>query len=237
MIGFVRSIMGVFFTPFAARFNHFVGLKEEDKLKHFYVTVMQIMFFIVGIPLLSVAIMARPITLSWVGIQYEASIPVVIMLVLCNIMAFVSYPAGNLLIAKEEVKTLYVFNGIQPLVYWVGVASLISLWGVYAFAFFKLAAFLIAGILYVIYSLRFLDMRLSTYVKTILVPYFPSILCTVLILLPCRDLFASDKSTINLLYNGMIVVLTIAVAFGVSYFTVKPLRNYVLSILKKKSEV
>lgn len=237
MIGFVRSIMGVFFTPFAARFNHFVGLKEEDQLKRFYMTVMQIMFFIVVIPLLSVAIMARPITLSWVGMQYEASIPVVIMLVLCNIMAFVSYPAGNLLIAKEEVKTLYVFNGIQPLVYWIGVASLISIWGVYAFPFFKLAAFLIAGVLYVAYSLRFLDMRLGTYLKMIFVPYIPAILSTVLILLPCRDLFATDKSTANLLYNGIIVVVTIAVAFGVSYFTVKPLRNYVLSILKKKSEV
>jgi len=234
MIGFIRSIMGVFFAPFAARFNHFVGLNEEDSLKRFYMTVMQIMFFIVVIPLLSVAIMSRPITLSWVGVQYEASIPVVTMLVLCNVFAFVSYPAGNLLIAKEKIKLLYVINGIQPLVYWIGVISLISIWGVYSFSFFKLLAFILCGIIYIIYSARFLEISIWSYIKNIVLPYLPSILIVTLLLIPASKLFAEDKSTRFLLYNGLIVLGAIAVGFIICFFTVKPLKNNVLSILKNK---
>lgn len=234
MIGFVRSIMGVFFAPFAARFNHFVGLHEEDSLKNFYMTVMQIMFFIVVIPLMSVAIMARPITLSWVGVQYETSIPIVMMLVLCNILAFVSYPAGNLIIAQERIKTLYLINGIQPLVYWIGIASFISKWGVYSFSFFKLAVFLICGLLYVIYSIRFLEISFFSFFKKVFLPYLPAIIGTAALLFPVRSLFADDKNMRFLLYNGLIVLCAIGVGFVISFFTVKPLRNYVLSILKRK---
>ena len=60
---------------------------------------MTITLPIVVFPIVAVAVFARPIVISWVGIQYEQSIDIVRWLVLCNALAFVSYPAGMLMIA------------------------------------------------------------------------------------------------------------------------------------------
>lgn len=233
MLGFLRSLLGVFFAPFSARFNHLVGLKQEEQLKRFYYFVLQIMFFVVVIPIMAVAIMSKSITISWVGWQYQDSIPIVTMLVLCNILAFVNYPCGSLIVSLQDMKKIYQTNIILPVVYWGGVGLTVSAWGIYAFPCFKLMAFMVVGLYYCFYSIRFLGVSVTQFVRTVLVPYIPAMLLTMTILIPCRGLFMEGKSGPNLFLCGTVIIGSIGVSFMVSMLANSGLRAYCAALLKK----
>ena len=236
LLGFIRSMLGVFFSPFAARFNHFIGQDKEDELKSFYLFIMQIMFFLVVIPLISIAVMSRPITISWVGVQYIDSVPVVIMLVLCNILAFVQYPTGNLIVAKQQMKAIYITNSILPIVYWSGIILTINILEIYSFPIFKLTAFVIAGMIYMYYALRFLNMSIGYFIKKIILPYIPAIVITIILLVPISDLIGHEKSAKDLLLCGISIGSIVCLAFLVSLLTVQSLRKYALNLWSKFSK-
>ena len=233
LLGFIRSMLGVFFSPFAARFNHFIGQGKEDELKSFYMFIMQIMFFVVVIPLISIAIMSRPITISWVGEQYKDSIPIVVMLVLCNILAFIQYPTSNLIVAKQQMKAIYITNGILPIVYWVGIILTIDLLGIYSFPLFKFIAFVIVGMIYTYYAIRFLNITIGNFIRKIILPYTPAILLSIILLVPISKLIGYEKSSKDLLLCGITIIGIVGLTFLISLLTVPSLRKYTRNLLGK----
>lgn len=235
LLGFIRSMLGVFFSPFAARFNHFIGLGKEEELRHFYLFIIEIMFFIVVLPLLSIALMAKPITISWVGEQYIESIPIVVMLVLCNILAFIQYPTSNLIIAKQQMNAIYITNGVLPLVYWVGIIATIQFLGIYSFPIFKLIAFIVTGFIYIYYTVKFLEITIWNFIKKIILPYLPAISFTICILTAVSKLISIERSSKDLLLCGSIIFATIIISFIISLYTVKPLKEYAIIFWRKIS--
>ncbi len=233
ILGFIRSLLGVFFSPFDARFNHFVGLGEWDNLKHFFMKIMQIMFPVVVYPLVAISIMAGPITVSWVGVEYSESICIVMILSLCNIFAFVSYPCGSLLVAQEKIKDLYVVNGLQPVVYWVGVFCLISSLNVMGFAFMKCLVFVLIGLFYIWYSSRFLKISIFDYIKQVILPYVPGLLIVVVFLLFARQWFYVDKSITNLFLNAALMGGVLIIAFVATFFVSPTIKEQVHEIVNK----
>jgi len=73
---FFRSILGILFSPFSDRFNHFTGIRNNNGLKSFYLQVTTITAPFVVIPILTVSLFARPIILSWVRINYLDSVSI-----------------------------------------------------------------------------------------------------------------------------------------------------------------
>jgi len=228
ILSFFRSLLGVFFSPFSARFNHFIGQKRHGELNNFYLNIMTLTFPIVVFPILSVVIFAKPIVISWVGETYSSSIEIVRWLVLCNILAFISYPAGMLMIAQEKLKSIYFLNLLMPVIYWGGIYVTINSVGINSFAIFKCIIFVFSGIVYLVYSLNYLKISAYTFFKKCIVPYIPAILFIIVVLNYVKDFFVTDKSKINLLINASIIGVTVILAMGISLLTVKPLKDYFL---------
>ncbi|WP_264531341.1 polysaccharide biosynthesis protein [Flavobacterium sp. N502540] len=232
ILSFFRSLLGVFFSPFSARFNHFIGTDVQDGLRSFYLHVISISFPVVVLPIIAIVIFSKPFVISWVGLEYQESIQIVQLLIACNILAFISYPAGMLMVAHEKLKEMYIVSFLMPIIYWVGIYFTIDLLGLKSFALFKFFAFFISGLVYMWYSLSFLKISMFSFLKEQIVPYLPSILFLSLSLYFFNNYFVTDKDKLNLVINAGIIALVLFISFGIGILTVKTLRNYFYRTLK-----
>ncbi|WP_276091106.1 hypothetical protein [Pedobacter sp. JY14-1] len=232
ILTFFRTLLGVFFSPFSSRFNHFIGVGKVQELQSFYLHVIKIAIPVVVFPIIAVTIFARPIVVSWVGPEYEESIAIVRWLVLCNLLGFISYPAGILIVAHEKLKLIYNLSILTPIVYWIGVVLTIPLLGIEAFAVFKMIVFVITGFFYSIYSFNYLQINPRHFIFKILGPYLPAAVALIIIMLSVNGLFVDGKNRLNLFLNAVLLLFGLGTAMLISIFTVKSLRDYLQSIVK-----
>ena len=232
-LSFFRSIFGALFNPFTARFNHFIALNEEQGLKNLYKTVICVMLPVVVFPILSLACLSTPFVFAWVGKEFSESIPVVRLLVLSNIVAFIIYPSSILLIARKEIKALYYLAIVQPLFFWVGIAIFYSHIGYLAFAYFKLAAFIISGMVYLWLSLKFLNLSLFSFFNIVIKPA----ILPVILMIACFSVLSSylpqEKGKLNLILVVAEGAGVSALAIGLYYFTSSVFRDYIKNIYTK----
>lgn len=232
LLSFIRSFLGIFFSPFSARFNHFIGLGQVNELKSFFFFVQQLLFFISVIPLLTLSLFSEEFVMAWLGIDYTNSIPIISLLALCNLLAFVQYPTGNLLVAKQNIKAIYMTNIIPPIIYWLGIIITVSHLGVLSFAVFKCAAFMILGIIYIYYSIKFLEISLWSYFRKVIVPYLPAILVVIIICILCKGSIHFSQGLENLVLFAVLIGCIFVLALLISLLFVKPLRDYLIKLLK-----
>jgi len=232
-LGFFRTFLGTIFSPFSARFNHFIGLGKEDELKSFYNHVMIILLPLVVFPIIALIIMAKGITISWVGQKYTESVIIVQILLACNVLGFISYPTGLILIAKEKIKMMYIINTLMPVLFWAGILFTVKYLGIKSFAIFKLMTFIINGVFSLWFSLKFTNVSIWKFIKNIIIPYIPGLLVMGIILWFLRDIFITDKNKLNLLYNLIFTGIGCLAAFAVSFLTAKQFRQYIVSLLSK----
>ncbi|MFV8372652.1 polysaccharide biosynthesis protein [Flavobacterium sp. LB2P74] len=218
VLTFFRSILGILFSPFNVRFNHFVGTGDEMALKSFYLQIVCILAPVVVFPVLTIAILARPIVLTWVGTDYFASVSVIQFLVFCNIFAFITYPTNFMLVAKEQQKTLYFVNTLLPFIFWTGIAFTINRWGVNSFAVFKLLAFLFSAIVLFKLMIVYLNLAILDSVRKIFFPMLFPILFLISTSFLVRGYLPQEKSKINLLIVAAVMGGLILVSFVIQYF-------------------
>lgn len=228
LLGFMRSLLGVLFSPFSFRFNHFIGEGKIEELKQFYLHVLIITLPLVVFPLVAIAIMAQGIVISWVGVEYEQSVVVVQWLILCNVLGFISYPTGMLLMAREKLQQMYFINALMPAIFWTGIFITIKFWGMESFAIFKFIAFITSGLFYLRFTLQFLNVSLWRFLREVILPYLPALLAMSTCLFFLTDICADGKNKLHLLLNGGIIAGALILALVISIFTSKTLREYVL---------
>lgn len=212
ILSFFRSILGTLFSPFNVRFNHFVGLKDQDGLKAFYSGITRLTLPMVIFPIMAIFLLAEPLILTWVGEEYRNAILPAQILVLCNLFAFISYPTSLLLMAQEKIRMMIVVNTLLPVIYWTGIFATYHWIGIHAFAVFKLLSFLInAAVFFVILAgylkLSFGDI-MSRYLKPVVVP----ILLMLVLVWIGRDFMPIVKSKFNLLQVGGAIGILVIVA-------------------------
>jgi len=217
IMSFIRSIMGILFSPFNARFNHFIGTHDDESLKSLFATVTTVMAPLIVIPIITICLLVKPLILSWVGVQYTESVTIARFLILCNIYAFITYPTSMLLMAQERIKEMYLVNTLIPLIYWVGIILSYSQIGLNAFAFFKFVAFSISAIVYSYIISRYLNLSIrqsfQRYVCPILVPVIFLVAATFAI----NSYLPAEKSKINLTIVTTISLLLMALSFSLVY--------------------
>jgi len=211
---FFRTMFSVVYTPFVARFNHFVGLKNYEGLRKIYIKVINCTMPLIVFPVISVLILRKSLVLSWVGSDYLVSVNIVLFLVLASIFAFINNPTSIIIKALEKIKQLYLINTIMAITYWLGIFITIKFWQVDSFAIFKFVTLFIAAIFYLIVSLNFLKMSFLQFFKKIILPFvFPAsfLIISLLIIEPFLPI---TKGKLNLL----IVVLAGAIFSSLSLF-------------------
>lgn len=231
IMSFFRSMLGILFSPFNARFNHFIGNHDEAGLKLLFTTVTTILAPLIIIPIITVSLMAKPLILSWVGIAYSESITIARLLIICNVYAFITYPTSLLLMAQEKIKEMYMVNTIIPLVYWSGIALTYNKFGLNSFALFKFIAFTISAIVYIGILKRYLNLSFSQlyqqYIRPIIIPILFLIFTSFLI----SDYLPIEKSKINLLTAATSTGLMIISSFLLVYFSSSYFKSQLKNIL------
>ena len=219
ILSFFRSIQGILFSPFNARFNHLIGIHDEAGLKSLFTTVTTLMAPIIVIPIITICLMAKPLILSWVGLQYIKSITIARFLILCNIYAFITYPTSLLLMAQERIRQMYIVNTLIPVIYWAGIVISFSMMGLNSFPFFKFVAFSISAIFYFFIMQRYLHLSVSQliqcYIRPILIPVIFLFVTAFLV----ADYMPVEKSKLNLLIVAVTSLLMIFSSFIMVYFS------------------
>jgi O-antigen/teichoic acid export membrane protein len=230
IITYFRSLFGILFTPFIARFNHFIGLKDKDGLKSIFLKVMVVFLPVTVFPIIVIFFTTRNFILIWVGSMYIDSIGIAQILVACYIFSFITYPSAILIMANERVKALYFTSGLQPLIFWLGIMFTFKYWGLHSFAYFKFIAFFLEAVVNLIIILRYLDIKFFTFAKKIVSPIIIPIIIVVGAVLFIRKYLPVDKNKIYLVYyilsNGFIVLLGIIIY----YFTSSVFKKFISNL-------
>ena len=224
LIGLFRALFGVIFSPFNAKFNHYIGLKDIAGLKSFVIKVLGLSLPVTVFPVLIVSTTAKSFIYSWVGVSYADSIAIAQFLVLSYIWSFISYPAGILIMAMEKVQSLIITSAILPAIYWIGVAISYRYWGIESFAIFKLIAFTFAAAAYTLIVLKLLDLTGKKLIADLVAPAILPVILLIAMLFFIRDYLPEDKSKINLLIYGVANLFVFSFATLVYYFTSKIFR-------------
>jgi O-antigen/teichoic acid export membrane protein len=232
VLSFFRSILGIIFSPFSARFNHFIGLGDEGGLKLFYLQVITLLAPVTIIPIVVITLLAFPLILSWVGPDYIKSVEILKYLVLCNLFAFITYPTGMLLMAQERLKEMYFINTLIPIVFWCGILATYNFWGLKSFAIFKLIAFAMSAFVYYSIMLKFLNMSILKSLKEISRPIIFPLLFIIISSFLIRDILPCEKSKLNLLIVAISAGFLILSSFVIQYFLSAKWRDQISKILR-----
>lgn len=234
LLSFIRSILGILFSPFNARFNHFVGKNDLEGLRSFYLQVVIIFAPLIVLPLLTVYLLASPLVLSWVGADYLTAVDSAKFLILCNLFAFIAYPTGILLMATEQLNRMYFINTILPFIFWVGIFFSYEYLGLLSFAVFKMIAFMLAAIAYSYFMLNYIKISFVTAIKLI---FKPLIIPVCFIFFSAffinKFLHPADKSKGDLFITLIAIGTIVLISFIIQYFFSERLRQQVLNVVKK----
>jgi O-antigen/teichoic acid export membrane protein len=210
LMEYFRSIFGIVFSPFSAKFNHFIGVKDYNGLKSFFNKILTLALPVTVFPVLAVSISIKSFIYSWVGQSYALSVPIAQVLVLSYLFSFISSPTGILVMAYERVRLLYITSALLPLVYWLGILVTYQYWHLQAFANFKLFSFFIIAVVYFTIVAKLLNLGVFTFFWNLLKPAIIPVIFIATTLILTRSYFPYDKSKANLFlyfaYNALIIL-------------------------------
>jgi O-antigen/teichoic acid export membrane protein len=230
LLGFIRSMLGVLYSPFSTRFNYFVGQGQVVEFSKFYLHVVKITFPLVVFPMMALAVMSRALIISWVGNGYSESADVAVWLILCNVLSFVSYPAGMMVVANEKITQMYWQSALMVIIFWGGIVYTIENLGIESFARFKFLSFIINGVIYIFISSRFLNISVWKFIKQVVGAYIPAIVVMLGLLFLVKDIYIGDKSVVYLLVNVGIILASVCIALSISLIFSKELRQYTVRV-------
>lgn len=217
IMSFFRTIYAVVFAPFSARFNHFVGLNDEQGLRSMHKNVSTLFAPVVIIPVLTVCLMARPLIIAWVGVDYTASIALSRFLILCFLFGFITYPASFLLMAKEKTRELNLVATLIPVIYWLGIIVCFQTLGIKAFAIFKFIAFSLSAMVYLVMVKRYLKLNLYSIISEFIRLNVPAIAFLCISCFFAAQYLPEGKSKIHLLTAAAASGIIMMIAFLIVY--------------------
>lgn len=226
IITYFRSLFGVIFTPFIARFNHFVGLNDKEGLKFFFIKVVVLFFPLTVFPVVSVFFTVDNFILTWVGDKYISSITIASVLVLTYIFSFITYPSGILIMANERVKALYFTSALQPIIFWIGIFFTKSYLGLESFAYFKFLAIFLETIVYSVIVFKFLEVDGIKLIKQIFAPTIFPLIIIITLLLVVKPFLPDNIGKLNLFYYFISIGIINIIGLIVYYFTSKVFKEY-----------
>lgn len=234
---FYRTLSGVIFAPFQARFNHFVGLDKVTELKTFYLDIIKSTMPVVVFTVVPIIVLTEPFIMSWVGDQYQSSVLITKFLIASNLFSFITIPGSYIIMSFERVRELYIINTIITVVFWLGIFLFVGTLGILSFAVFKVIASLIAMLFYLKVALEFIKINLFNFCKETVVRLFVPVALQILVLSLMKSEFTVEKSPWDLLLVLFSAVSSIIFSFSVYAIFSKEIREkfgMLLILIKKR---
>jgi O-antigen/teichoic acid export membrane protein len=225
VLSFFRTLIGILYSPYVARFNHYVGQKNFIGLKEGFYNSIILTLPILLFPVLIVFFLAKPFVFSWLGPNYSSSIQILQFLILSNILGFISNPTSLILLSLEKIKDLYLTSALLPIIFWGGIIATYSIFNILSFAIFKFISYMCLGIVCTKITKDFLEIDTFTFLKGIIRIIIIPI--TVLVILSSVGYYylPATKSKLNVF---------IILVFGFFVFIISSILYYKLSGLLKK---
>jgi O-antigen/teichoic acid export membrane protein len=228
-----RSLFGILFSPFNVRFNHFIGELDFNGLYLFFFNIIRLFAPIIVIPLISIVFFVRPLILTWVGFEYIDSIFVSSFLILCNLFAFLSYPTGMLIMAKEQHKNIYFINTFIPIFYWIGILLTYREFGVISFSFFKFIAFTLSFFYYTYIVVNDLKIKVGELISKLFIPLVLPLLSSLLFSFYMISFLPTTKGKLELLFVVSSILISIFTGFLILFLTSKYYRSVIINLIIK----
>lgn len=229
----VRTFSSVVFSPYASRYNHYVGKGDMDGLTTF-VNKMILMFgLVLVVPIATLSFFAKSFVMSWLGDDYIESALLISLMVWSFAPNFIKDPINSYFVATERNKILLKYNCLTPIIYWISIIVTKKFLGIYSFALFKfIAPILIAFFYWKIAYTYFKDEGYNfVLIKDVFLPLIPPLLtigALYFIVSPCM-FYSHDK--ISLFVNILIMGVCLIIAFVVGILTNKILRKELYNIM------
>lgn len=230
---FIRSLVGIVFSPYPVRINYYIGQKDYDGLKRFFYKLVET-FSIIIIPIVTIVLFAKPFVVAWVGPDYEESALILQLLVLTFILHHVTCQGASVLYGLNKVKDIMKLAFWEPFIFWVGVFATYNYWGVESFAIFKLVACLVTEVYYCYLVRKYLNYsRTELYWNLTVKPLLIITLTCVLVWYFTIHLLDSvTKGHQDLFYVVLIMAFCGIFSLFVDYYFNKSLRNEIVNSLK-----
>lgn len=217
LLTLARNYFGIIYASFAARYNHFVGMKEYGSLREFYQNNVENLFPIVFFPTLILIFFSSPFVCSWVGFGYKESVLLTKYLFFGTALSFLSYPSNQYLVATNNIRSIYVMSAMLPIIFWIGIVVTYGLIGVVSFAIFKgLAQIFSATYSYFVSCIK-QNIHPLVPIENILKRFWKStIICVIMcvFLIPYANI---NKGIIGLSVNVLLMFVVFIVSIIVSY--------------------
>ncbi len=228
-----RSLYGIIYNPFVAKFNHYIGRGQLNALN---VTFYKLLVF--GIPLsiiptLVILITMNSFILSWVGVNYVSAIPIITVMFASYFFAFLSNPMGIAMFSLQKIKSLYFISAILPLIYWLGIAISFQFFGLFSFGLFKFIAFLISAIFYLYFSKIYLNINWLLLLKKNILAILISVFTIYIINSEFEGYLPSQKGMKEMVQYSIIIASYITIAMSVYYVFSKDFRIITKFILRQ----
>lgn len=233
MLTYIRSLYGILFSPFTARFNHYLGADDVEGLKRVFVNVLVITLPLTLFPVICLSITSEALVINWVGHGYASSVFITQLLILCYSLSFISSPAGILIMAYEKVRMIYVTSAMLPIIFWVGIAVTYSFLGLSSFAIFKLLSFVLSALAYFFMSCKLLQFNVKEMARRVLLP---AILPAMAVIMSCffvRPYIPTGHNRINLFCYLLIIGAICLVGLFLYYICSLVFRKYVLEMVSQ----
>ena len=234
---YFRSLFGLFFSPFIAKFNYFIGLNDKEGLRQFLFKVIVIFLPLTLFPVITVFLTTQNFIYNWVGSNYNYSVIIAQILVFMYVFSFISYPANILIMANQQLKILYISATIQPFVYWLGILFTYNYLGLESFAYFKVFSFFIGVLVDIFVLIKFLEINFSVFLAKFIYPAVLPIAAVVICLLFIRGRLPLEHNKINLIFYFFTIGSISLLGMFCYYFTssvFKQYTNQLLFLLKGK---
>ena len=201
-----RSLYGILYNPFTAKFNHYIGKDEKDKLGVAYEKILIIGLPLSVIPTTILILTMKNFIFSWVGIEYSSAIPIIAIMFASYYYTFISNPTGIAMVALENIKSLYWSSALLPVIYWLGIILTFHSLGLWSFGFFKFVAFTISAVLYFYYGKKMFSLNWMIFFKRNIIPALLTVVIIFLINLACKSFLPETKGKNELfIYVGMMI--------------------------------
>lgn len=170
LVGYLRMLLGIIYSPFAVRFNYFSGHGDWTGLKQYCRDLIEVTFPVSVFFVLSIVLLVRPLMVSWLGGRYAEASLTTSFFVASFMFSFAQYPGSFLLITLERNREIALAAIFSVVVYWLGIIFLFDRIGILAIGIFKLISFVTMFVFYMYKIIEFVHIDLGKSLRAFLMP-------------------------------------------------------------------
>lgn len=140
VLNFLRNIANIFYAPFSQRFNHLIGLDDEENLIIMFNKVINYIFPIYFISHFVLFFAIDKMIPLWVGVDYQDSIFICKLMIIISLFGVITVPAQYYFISKKMYDFLYILAVSLPFIFILTMPYFASNFGTEGIAYSKLSA-------------------------------------------------------------------------------------------------